>query len=318
MSEKYYERIKFDGDLEQELSAMLGDYELGAYAAYELIEFGYEDFNLKLTTDQGNYFVKIFAASRPGWEAERCADVMKVLSDAKVKHPKVFTDKSGNVLHTTKNGLQLAIMEFIDGPSLFQQGAPPTPEQKREIIEIIKSLQELDYKPRFIYDSWSMIHFVEEYEKQKHVLAPEDDELVRMALAEFSKIDLDSLPQAFVHGDIISPNLIRSDDGLCIVDFSVANVQPRISELAVLASNLFTDLDDNAHATELRAELDQLIDEITPLTDEEKAAFPAFVAAAHAMLLIGAAKTLYVGDDDEENQFWLKSGRVGLRRDFNL
>ena len=55
----FQKRISYQGDLKPLLQKVCEDFNLGEYETHEIILIGYEDFNLKLTTDKDNFFVKI-------------------------------------------------------------------------------------------------------------------------------------------------------------------------------------------------------------------------------------------------------------------
>ena len=60
--------------------------------------------------------------------------------------------------------------------------------------------------------------------------------------SKFDYIDFTKLEHSFVHGDIVSSNVMRDKNGkLWIIDYAVSNYLPRIVDLAVSAYNLCTD-----------------------------------------------------------------------------
>ena len=81
--------------------------------------------------------------------------------------------------------------------------------------------------------------FLKEYGKIKRYLSKEDIGLIEPLVVRFSQVDIKILPSCFVHGDIIDTNVIRSSEGkLYVLDFSVANIYPRIQELAVMLCDI--------------------------------------------------------------------------------
>ena len=101
-------------------------------------------------------------------------------------------------------------------------------------------INQLDEKPHQIYDSWAVVNFVTEFDKKKQFLTKKDIEIIAPIKEKFQNKNLNQLPLCFVHGDIIRTNVMRDMDGkLYILDFSVANIYPRIQELAVLFCDIF-------------------------------------------------------------------------------
>lgn len=312
MTEKYYARINYEGDIADELIEVAEDFEIGEYKRHSLIEVGYEDFNLKLTTSTGNYFVKIFASNRTDSDIERYVSIMNAVTDAKIPHPTLLKSNTNDYLFKTVVGLELVVMQWLDGPTLYDLQTPPISEIRAKLAEIAAKIAQINFKPQFLYDSWSVQNFAAEFKLNQASLTKEDDALVSAALQNYLTLDLNNLPEAFVHGDIISTNVMISDSRPYVIDFSVANWQPRINELAVLASNLFFDLESPRNSQSLLDELIREYSKHATLTDQELAALPIIVDAAHAMHVVGASKTIAQGDHSDENQFWLESGRSGL------
>ena len=67
----FQNRINYQGNLERLLIKVCEDYKLDHYRSHKVIVQGYEDFNLILTTDKGNFFVKIYGAFRDKKECRR-------------------------------------------------------------------------------------------------------------------------------------------------------------------------------------------------------------------------------------------------------
>src|SRR5208283_5182384 len=152
------------------------------------------------------------------------------------------------------------------------------------------------------------------YKERSQYLRPVDLKLVSPLIKEFNDIDMHALPHAFVHGDIISTNVIKdTKNKLWIVDFSVANYYPRIVELAVLAVDLLFDKDNKTKSERnLKLALSEYQKKI-PLTDEELAILPTFIKFAHAIHLTNSVYYKIVHKNNTtENEHFLELGRAGL------
>lgn len=60
-------------------------------------------------------------------------------------------------------------------------------------------INQLDIKPDFIYDSWAIINFEEEYKNKREYISDEYKEEFDKLLSEFKKLDFDKLQKVFVH-----------------------------------------------------------------------------------------------------------------------
>lgn len=264
---EFQKRIGYEGELEKVVSKVAEDFDLGKYSMYRVIEAGYEDLNVVITTDKGKYFVKMLATFRDNEGCKRYVDIMLTALEAGVSHPRLLQSPQGYLYKNVFDGRQirLVVMEHINGKSLY--------DSKEEV-----SLEDARF-------------------------------LIQQAA------DIKSLPTAFVHGDIIRTNVMRDENGkFYILDFSVANIYPRIQELAVLLCNiLYDDKNPGAFMDYYELALDEYKKK-NELTKPEIETLPLYLKAAHAMHIIGAGREKYKKDNkSEENEYWLSKGRNGLR-----
>lgn len=315
-NEAFQSRIDYEGNLQIPLSQVCHDYGIGNYQSYEIIPFGYEDFNLALNTDRGQVFVKIFASFRSNTEVQEIVTRMQKAMQAGVQIPNLHESSQGYLYRIMADGkeLRLCVMEWIEGETFYQLGTKPDRDEVRFLAHQAALTSVIDLKPELIYDTWAIPNFLEEYEKKKQYLSEDEGNLIEPLVQLFSQLNLDKLPHSFVHGDIISTNVMRSNDGkLYILDFSAANWYPRIQELTVLACDL---LFDPQNLESFRNIYNLALSEYqksVKLTPEEIEVLPLYLAVAHAMhLLNGTYEKVSEGNNSEENQYFIDIGRKGL------
>lgn len=308
-------RIDHKGNLKNILFEVTDDFQLGQYRNHSLLEVGYEDYNLKLETDKGSFFIKIFAAFRTEKDCERYVNLMEKVIEAGVRHPKLIPSKTSKyIFKPLKTNLKLVVMEWIDGQSFFDSNSTPTLSEISDISEQAAKINRINFNLPFVYDNWAITHIVEEYAKWHKYLEKLDKTLVDLVVSEMKKINILSLPRALVHGDLIKTNVIRATNGkLYIVDFSVANINPRIQELAVLCCNLLFNEKQPSNSDYLAKLAIDAYQKYIKLTKIELKLLPLFIKAAHAMHIIGATKTKAKGEGSKENDYWLNLGRIGLK-----
>jgi homoserine kinase type II len=315
MADKYLSRINYSQDLTPLLQQVAESFGVGAYQAHHVIPVGYEDLNVRLDTTRGSYFVKLFARSRLSSDIVRYVSIIEKVMAAGVRHPRLLADNIGEHLHYLADGkVSLVVMEWIDGESYWDAGLKPSDPEVTELVATAARINQLPFCPEFSYDSWAINNFEHEYERFQQHLSSEDRPLVADVLIAYRAIDHAHLPHGLVHGDLISTNVLRTKRGLYVVDFSVANYLPRVQELAVLMSDLLFDETDpvRTRASYQRALNDYQAD--LTLEPAELLALPTYVRAAHAMHVLSTSKLIARGEDDAENQHWLRLGRAGLRQ----
>lgn len=314
----FLKRINYNQDILSLLQQVCKDYKIGEMMLYEIVEVGYEDLNIVVHTDIKRYFVKIFANFRDGENCKRYVDLMVKVVDKGIKHPKLYKSDQG-YLHNI-DSVYLCVMDYIEGNTFFDLETKPSTKELSFLANQATLICEIKIKTKFIYDSWSIINFLEEYKNTKRYLEKEYVELIEPLVEPFREININSLPKALVHGDIISTNVIKDVEGnLWILDFSVSNNYPRIQELVILSCNLgFYEKDMGRTRENIKIILDEY-QKTVELEEKELKSFQTLLKVAHAMHIIGSTKSkVEDNNNSKENNYWLKEGHNGLIQTNNL
>ncbi len=318
MEEKFRKRIDYNGELKDISLQICEDYDLGDFISNNSISIGYEDFNFILETTKGKYFVKIFANFRTLENCKRYIEIMHKAGDSKISTPKLYKSNQGYLYLTeiNKTKLRLCVLEFIDGKTLFELNTRLNAEEIKLLAYQTALINSLNLKPNLVEDEWAITNFLDSYAKKGRFLPNKDLSDIKQLVYEFKKLKVEELPHCFVHGDIISTNVMKDKNGkLWVIDFSVSNYYPRIQELAVLACNI---LFDEQSKEESQKNLDIALKEyqkVIPLTDRESEALPLYIQLAHGMhLLCANFEKIAKGNDSYENEYWLNQGIAGLKQ----
>lgn len=316
-NDTFQNRIGYSGDVKPVLLQVCKDYSLGEYLTHKVIPMGYEDFNLILTSTSGKYFVKMFATFRDEAESQRYVEVMVKVLDARVQHPKLFKSSQGYLYKITIDGVQisLCVMEQVDGVSFYEKNLKATADEMRFLVQQAALINKIDLKPKPVYDSWAIIHFLEEYKNKREYLDKAEIKLIDPLVEQFSAIKIEELPHCFVHGDIIKTNVMKNREGkLYIIDFSVSSYYPRVQELAVLLCNMLFDEDKPETFKEYYKLALEEYQKQKPLTKKEIEVLPLFVKVAHSMhVLCATYEKVVKGNGSAENEYWINLGKVGLK-----
>jgi Ser/Thr protein kinase RdoA (MazF antagonist) len=311
------DRLNYAGDLTSVIDDICTTYNLGTPKDFSVIEVGYEDCNVIINTDHDRFLAKMFADFRTSEDIKRYVTTIQKVLEAGVNHPELIKTPNDEAAYAT-HGIKLVLLKFVAGKTFYDLNRAPNEEERRAIIEQAAIVNRIDYRPHYLLDSWAIPNIRSMHDRVKQLLEPEDLALVEQVVTRYEAIPADNLPHAFVHGDIIKTNVLKGDDDkVYILDFSVANWYPRIQELAVMASSLLHD----EGGFDLKKRCDIVADEYSqfdPLTEAEKQHLPAYALAGVAMELMGAHQEKFInGIDNEENEYWLRLGREGLRRAFS-
>ena len=170
---RYYNRIDEIEDINILSDLICKEYKLGNLKETYVIEIGYEDFNAIITTSKGKYLMKVFRNSRSDEEVEQCINRSYIATQNNVRTHKVYKNSEDNIvtiINYSNSRFRVSVIEYIDGNNFFDLNRKPTLDELMKIVDIGSNLNKIDYKPNFIYDTWAITSFCEEFEKKRKYL----------------------------------------------------------------------------------------------------------------------------------------------------
>ncbi len=321
MSEKiknsrYYSRIDEIDDIGILSDLVCKEYNLGNYQDTFVIEIGYEDFNAIVTTSTGKYLMKVFRNLRDDKEVEDCINRSWSAFKNNVQTPKIYKNSKGNIvtiINYKNSRFRVSILEYIDGANFFDLNRKPTIDELKKIVSIASNLNKIEYKPNFIYDTWAITSFCKEFERKQRYLNDEYLNMVKPIYEKFKDFDYDKLPKSFVHGDMMSTNLmVDRNENIWVIDFSVANYTARLNEIVVICDDVAL-IYGNKEESEKRIMMvfEQWCKEVNA-TQFEKDSFQMLLDVANAINVLNPLYEIATGNDSDETKMHLNAGIFGL------
>lgn len=316
--ERYFNRIdKLENNnffnLAEHVCAL---YCLGVLFSVDIIQIGYEDFNAIICTEKGRFVVKVFNNSRSDQEALDCLNRTNIGSKPGMGVPKIFSNKYGeflSIITMSQSRFRLLLMEYIEGDNFHQLGIKPNLDELDFIVQIACRISKIDYKPPLIYDKWAIMNFTREFIENRKFLNSQQFAQIEPVYTRFRDFDLDSLPKAFVHGDITSTNIIKDkSNGLWLVDFSVANYMARITEIIVICSDLAYIIGDKRLSEQRITHCFDLWCAEVNATEKEHDSFFLLFSVANAINVLNTAIEFIRGNSSAENVMHMNQGLWGL------
>lgn len=178
---------------------------------------------------------------------------------------------------------RLCVTEYIQGKSLYDLERNPNQDEIKEIVRQMANIHKSTQNLNYIYDNWTITNFKQEFEDKAKYLnnkyLTKFEELKR----KYEKINIEKLPHTFIHGDIITSNIIKDKNNkLWLIDFGVSNYLPRITDLVVSACDLCLELDSKEKTVSNIKMLIEEYEKYSKLTDYEKQVFPLFFDIVNA------------------------------------
>ena len=323
MSEnRFFDRIDKIEDIGILSELACKEYGLGDYLDTKIVEIGYEDFNAIITTSTGKYFMKVFRNSRDDKEVSEVIERAYVAEQSGVKSPKVLKNSNEGIItnvNYNNSKFRLAIMEYIDGSNFFELNREATTDELLKIADLASGFGNIDYKPNFIYDTWAISSFIEEFDKKKQYVSQEYLQYIQPIYDEFKAFNYSLLPKSFTHGDIILTNLMKDkEDEFWVVDFSVSNYTARLNEIAVSSSD-FAVIEGKKEESEKRVKtMFERWAKNVGATDFERNAFKMLFRVQNAIDILNPSYEIAMGNDSEENKKYLELGKFGVTLDVDM
>jgi Ser/Thr protein kinase RdoA (MazF antagonist) len=289
------------------------EYGLGDLREWSVLTTGYEDCNVDMRAGSFRVVVKIFAAERPRRIAERTASLILQARAAGVRHPRLYPDGSGGLVHAY-DGHQLVVMDFAPGRTFYDLGRPPGPGELAAVVEQAVRIHSMDAHPEPVFDPWAIDNLVPLAGQVSGLLDGERRRLVDGAISGIRGIDWRALPEALIHADLTAGNVLLGADGAVhVLDFALANRWPRLQELAVIAASLLHGSPDPLRARMEHVAALYSAASPAPLTEAELGALHVFGRAAAAMELLGGLNQWRQGNHGAETDSLIEIGTTGLR-----
>ena len=264
----------------EELSALLGRYDAGTLKSFKGIAEGVENSNYLVDTDRARFILTLYEKRVNTCDLPFFLALLDHLADKGLPVPRAIRDREGTQIQQVA-GRHACLIEFLSGVSVTH----PTTAQARATGEALGGMHAAlaDFTP-----------------ERPNTLGPDD----WAALATRCGADLDAiqpglrarieaevafiaanwpagLPRAVIHADLFPDNVLMQGDAVTgIIDFYFACTEVRAWDLAVTHAAWCFENDGTGYDAARAAALVAGYETHMPLSDAERAAFPALLRGA--------------------------------------
>lgn len=315
--ENIYGRIGKEIDLKELSLEICHKYEIGNYIQYEIIKnAGIDDLSYILYTDISKYIVKIMNHNKTIRDINQFIKKNQVIAKNNIKAPKVILNNGKYLYGTELDGLYIncCVIEYIDGKDLYTKGEKMLREDIDELISIIVPMHKMKEKLEIDYDEYCFMKIKEAYAKTKDKISSKLKDEVREFLKEYNKVNFSKLPLCFIHGDLISSNIMKDISGkLWLIDFYESGTGVRILDIVkILNSVIFLYYDKKGNKQLEKYFLDKYQEHLH-LTEYELEVLPILRKAdSYVGLMLGEYDLLT--EEKEETRFWLKNDAEVIKK----
>jgi homoserine kinase type II len=261
----------------EELDAWLSRYTIGGLIELVPIAAGIENTNYFVTTHKGRYVLTLYERL-PAAELPFYLNLMAHLARAGVEVPAPEPDRTG-ALFSLLNGKPAGLVARIDGTSVRY----PTTAQCARVGDALARLHvaSQSYRPRLTNrrgPAWwrQMARVVQPF------LTPEQKTLLATEIKFQTGFGKGRMPKGAIHGDLFCNNVLFHDGAVAgIIDFGFAATDYFAYDLAITVNDWCIAGDgDAALDPERSSALLNAYDAVRPLTEGERAEWPALLRAA--------------------------------------
>lgn len=279
---------------EDELTAWLAQYELGALLELKGIASGIENTNYFVTTTQGKFVLTLFEKLTKN-ELPYYLNLMLHLSQHAIPCPTPIRTRKGEILGELNNK-PAAIASFLPGESLIH----PTPEHCQEMgITLARMHLASRNFPQHMTNPRGLQWWQARAPEIAPFISPDEKELLQTELAFQSKQHNDNLPQGVIHADMFRDNVLFINNKLGgIIDFYFACNDSFSYDLAIVANDWCMNdqkIIDSARVHSLLEGYQM----VRPLSAVERDAWPATLRAAALRFWISRMYDLYLPRSSE-------------------
>lgn len=309
--EKIFERIGKEINIENLSENVCRYYKLGDYKDHKLILVGIDDLSYFLDTTNGRYVVKIINHEKTNEEMDEFIQKSIVIAKNNIKAPRLIPYKENYLFTYNMDGfhINLVVMEYIDGSDLYSINKQITKEDIEKLIDILIPLHKIEDKiENKEYDEYCFMKIKEDYQKTKNVLPKDIKEQVEETMKDFEKIELEKLPKCFIHGDLISTNIMKDKNkDLWLVDFYQSGVGFRILDIVKVLNSVIDNYKYKNDTEELEQYFLEQYNKKMPLTPYELEILPILRKIDVCVGIMMETFDAIEGRDNEENQYWLEN-----------
>jgi Ser/Thr protein kinase RdoA (MazF antagonist) len=317
ISKRYSDRIDSLDDIKTLIQEVLNIYQKTSLKEYQVLEIGYEDFNVIIKTDNDNYFLKVFNNSRDDDEVETIVERIVATVEVGVPTPNIYKNPKTNnyltVITINQSRFRLCLMQYIDGHDFFSLQEKPDDDELTQIAQIAAKVSETNYQPKFVYDSWAITSFLQEFKKKESYLKGKDLQIVREVYDEFNNFDYNALPKSFVHGDMMSTNMLKDkNNNIWLIDFSVSNYMARLIEIIIVCGDLALIVGNKEQSLKRLKLVFKTWVKLVNAIDFEIKSFEMLFKVANAINIMNTNYEIATGNTSEETIMHLDAGRFGM------
>lgn len=316
-----YERLLRRVDIAVPVSSLVLDianaFHLGDVVGYAPIEEGYQDLNIRVRTNTGEYVLKVFSREKPLRVIEGIIDTIAALRQLGVPILELVPCEGSSFLYRFQGHLQMSyacVSTFFNGLNFLD--VKPTISDIDAYLDAMIALHRLPGRVERNFDPWGAEHLCKEYNRKSRYLGTAELALVKPVVEEFAALEFIGFRTSIIYEDPQLKHLLKDAHGrYCVIDFGCLDYSYSVLDLGIFLAYFALDLDKPACFDGIFRHVTDYYSRAIPLSTHEVASVWPIVRAAYAGLLLESRRVLRNSTEDRpELHDWVAFATTGLQR----
>lgn len=303
--ERLLERTDLQIPFEEFIKVVRETYGLGKIYSYAPILEGYEDANVRLSAEKGEYVLKIFAREKTFDQVKSYVDVLQEAKKRKLPLPELEKGNQGYLgTFTHKNTtIYYYLTIFFHGKNL--EFYAPYLSEMRDVAKILAKFNQIDIPIVDSYDSWGSKNLVREYAENGEHISKDVQDIILPIVQKMKRLDISSFSKGIIHGDLQRKHVLKSKEGAyCLLDLGCIRKDAKVFDLSIFLAWFCLGEDTWNKKEEIVKDMLEQYTKINSLSDTEIASIPLLIKASYAAYLLKTSVLIKFGDTSEETRNW--------------
>ena len=296
-------------DLAQPLGAVLREiaahYQLGHLSSRRIFTQGYDDLNILLTCERGQYVAKFFNKAKSLAVIEDHVRVQMALWRRHAPVPRILAP-NGEAIYRISGRTRatlVSVSEYFAGQNFVRRA--PARDDILAITRFLASMHTMPLNVRYVYDSWATLNLPQEFARKQEIVSDEPARLVAPLADAVAGIQFGRARKCVIHGDLQRKHVLSTGAGqLCILDFGCMNHSYPIVDLGVFLALFCLEGVKPCHAPAMIADVLAEYRAHALLPARHDALLGTVICATWASYLLTAEYLMCQGDHSQQTRQW--------------
>jgi Ser/Thr protein kinase RdoA (MazF antagonist) len=312
--EELLSRVDIAQPLDEALHDIARHYDLGRIERSQLITQGYDDLNVLLVCDRGQYVAKFFNKSKASAVIADYVCVQMELARHRLPVPRIRTVNGAGLFRVAglRQETLVCVSEFFAGEDFV--ASPPQRDDMLAMTRFLAALHRLPFDISPSYDSWGTLNLPGEYARKQALVSDETRRLVAPLADAIASMKFGRAHKRIIHGDMQRKHVLK--DGLgryCVLDFDCIDYSYPIVDLGIFLALFCLEGSSPSQAQQIIADVLEAYKACAPLPSGHIALLGTLIRATWASYLLAADVLMREGDRTRQTRQWRRFAVTSLR-----